>query len=71
MGVCFEWVEVCHYGMVYLNPFSCQFLGSFVCGSEVLLSFSVCLLLFPPLTVCGGGFFINVVLFEGTLNDRV
>ena len=33
VGVCFEWVEVCHYGMVYLNPFSCQFLGSFVCGS--------------------------------------
>ena len=29
----------------------------------------LCLLLFPPSTACGGGFFINVVLFEGIIND--
>ena len=86
--------------MVYLNPFSCQFLGSFVCGSisfpcsecgvglhlrgnalgrsgsddyvsggdvaigliPDLLSRGTATVWFPPLTVCGGGFFINVVL---------
>ena len=51
VGVCFGWVEICHYGMVYLNPFRVRLCVFFVDHSH-------------PRLYVGVGFF-NVVLTGG------